>query len=216
MAEPDRGTKAVPEAAGDASRGPGSRTGSGKPGIAGRIRASGPFGWALLALALAAAIVLVVAEFSEISFRTIGIAACDDPESTAICSTTGHESHGYALLILAVLACVMAVGAIVGRSRAAALAVTVIGAAVLAIALGIDQPKLDDTRGLGTRYADVAGHTGGGFKLELIGGVLLILCGGLAMFRAREEQSPREPRSREDRQRERERERDERATTARS
>jgi uncharacterized protein YndB with AHSA1/START domain len=100
-----------------------------------------------------------------------------------VCTTSGHESHAYALVILAPLGLLMALGAVAGRSRAAAIATAVVGVVVLVIALAIDLPKLDDKRNLDALYDDVVGHTGVGFKLELAGGVLLLLAGGLALVR---------------------------------
>jgi hypothetical protein len=202
LAEPDRGAEAVPEAANDASRGEaGSARALGR-GIAVRIKGSGPFGWLLLALGLAAAVLLVVADLSEISSRTIGIGACTDRAGTGVCSTSGHESHAWALVILAPLALVMVWGAVVGRSRAAALALAAIGATVLVIALAIDLPKLDDKRNLDALYDDVVAHTGPAFRLELVGGVLLVLVGGLALVRP-EAREPRLRRRRRDRDRDR-------------
>jgi hypothetical protein len=145
-----------------------------------------------------ATILLVVAEFSTISYRTIGIGACSDRVGGGVCRTSGHSSHGFALLILAPVALVMAWGAVVGRSRAAAIALACLGVVVLGlIALAIDFPKLDDKRGLDTFYNDVTAHTGTGYRLELVGGVLLLLAGGLAVFRPEpgEPRTEREPRS---------------------
>jgi hypothetical protein len=148
------------------------------------LRLSGVLGWVLLALTLVAAVLLVVADFSTISHRTIGIGACSDRVDPGVCRTTGHESHAFALVILAPVALVMGWGAVVGRSRAAAVALVAIGVAVLLIALAIDLPKLDDKRNLNIRYNDVAAHTDSAFKVELTGGVLLLLAGGLALTRA--------------------------------
>jgi hypothetical protein len=131
-----------------------------------------------------------VAEFSTISFRSIGIGACSDRVDAGVCQTLGHESHSFALLILAPVALVMGWGAVVGRSRAAAVAVAAIGVAVLVIALAIDQPKLGDRRNLNIRYNEVQAHTGSAFRVELTAGVLLLLAGGLALVRAG---SPPEP-----------------------
>jgi hypothetical protein len=185
LAEPERGAEAVPEAANDASRGDAGRTSARGRGIAVRIKASGPFGWLLLVLGFAAAVLLVVADLSEISYRTIGIGACVDRAGSGVCTTSGHESHAWALVILAPFVLVMAWGAVVGRSRAAGLALAAIGVAVLLIALAIDQPKLDDKRGLDTLYDDVVGHAGSAFKIELVAGVLLVLVGGLSLMRER-------------------------------
>jgi hypothetical protein len=139
----------------------------------------------LLGLGVVAAVLLVVADFSQISYRTIGIGACVDRAGTGVCTTSGHESHAWALVILAPFALMMAWGAVIGRSRAAGLALIMIGVAVLVITLAIDQPKLDDKRGLDTLYDDVVGHTGSAFKVELVAAVLLVLVGGLALMRER-------------------------------
>jgi hypothetical protein len=188
LTEPDRGAEAVPEAANDASRGSAARTRASRGDFWVRIRDSGRLGWLLLALALAAAAVLVVAEFTTISSRTIHIGACEDRVGSAKCHTTGHASNGYALLILALAGLVMAWGAIVGRSRAAAIALAAVGVAVLVVALAIDLPKLNDNFGLDVLYNDVRTHIGTAFKLELVGGVLLLLAGGLALGRLGEEE----------------------------
>jgi hypothetical protein len=136
LAEPDRGAEVVPEAANDASRATAGSTRSPGGSFADRIRASGPFGWLLLLVALAAAVLLVAADFSQISFRTIGIGACVDRAGTGVCTTAGHDSHWYSLVILAPLGLLMVLGAVVGRSRAAALAAVAVGVVVLVIALG--------------------------------------------------------------------------------
>jgi hypothetical protein len=187
LAEPDRGAEAVPEAANDASRGSAARTDAATGDFSRRIRDSGRLGWVLLGLAFVAAVVLVVAEFSTVSYRTIGIGACADRVGPDKCRTIGHDAHAYALVILAVVGLVMAWGAVVGRSRAAAFATAAIGIAVLVIALALDLPGLDDQRGLEKLYNDVGTHVGNGFRLELLGGVLLLLVGGLAVGRLGEE-----------------------------
>jgi hypothetical protein len=187
LAEPDRGAEAVPEAANDASRGSAARTDAATGDFSRRIRDSGRLGWVLLGLAFVAAVVLVVAEFSTVSYRTIGIGACADRVGPDKCRTIGHDAHAYALVILAVVGLVMAWGAVVGRARAAAFATAAIGIAVLVIALALDLPGLDDQRGLEKLYNDVGTHVGNGFRLELLGGVLLLLVGGLAVGRLGEE-----------------------------
>jgi hypothetical protein len=136
---------------------------------------------------------LVLADFSQLSYRTIGIGACSDRVDPGVCKTYGHDSHSYVLVVVGLLALVMAWGAVVGRSRAAAVAVGAVGVVVLFIALVIDLPKLDEKRGLEVRYNDVSAHTGAAFKLELTGGVLLLLVGGLALVRAGSEAEPWQP-----------------------
>jgi hypothetical protein len=136
-------------------------------------------------------VLLLVADLSEISHRTIGIGACVDRAGSGVCETSGHESHAWALAILAPFALVMAWGAVIGRSRAAAFALVAVGVAVLAIALAIDQPKLDDKRDLDALYDDVVGHAGPAFKIELVAGVLLVLVGGLGLARPEPGRRPR-------------------------
>src|SRR3954464_788186 len=165
LAEPDRGAEAVPEAANDASRGSAGRADAASRDFPRRIRDSGRLGWLLLGLAFVAAVVLVVAEFSTVSYRTIGIGACADRVGADKCRTIGHDAHAYSLLILAVVGFLMAWGAVVGRSRAAAYATAAIGIAVLVIALALALPSLDDTRGLEQLYNNVQTHTGWGFRL---------------------------------------------------
>ena len=133
---------------------------------------------------------LVVADFSQISYRTIGIGACVDRAGTGVCTTAGHESHWYSLVILAPLALLMALGAVAGRTRAAALAVIAVGVAVLVIALAIDLPKLHDKRNLDascttTWLATPARRSSSSWWA----GCCCLLAGGLALVRP-------EPRSR--------------------
>src|SRR5947199_7683897 len=87
LAEPDRGAEAVPEAANDASRGSAARTDAAGADFWVRIRDSGRLGWVLLALSLVAGVVLVAAEFSTVSYRTIGIGACADRVGVDKCRT---------------------------------------------------------------------------------------------------------------------------------
>jgi len=126
---------------------------------------------------------LFLAELATLSYRTIGIGACSDRVSSGECTTTGGDAHSYALWLLALMVLVLAVGAAVGRSRPAALGVLVAGIAVLVIALLLDLPDLDDTRGIETRYNQVAAHTGAAFPFELVGGVLAVAAGLLALTR---------------------------------
>ena len=74
--------------------------------------------------------------------------------------------------MLGVVRALLALGAAVGRSRPAAFALVVVGVVVLVIALALDRPTLDDTRGLEAYYGDdgTEPQTGGGYTLELIAG----------------------------------------------
>ena len=183
MTEPDGGRMATPEATADDSRGSDARQRSGAPGIAGRIRASGVLGWAVLALSLTASVVLFVTELSTLSYRTIGIGGCESRVNPGVCTTTGADAHGHALWLIALLVLLFGFGAAVGKSRPAGLAVAVCGAVVLGIALIADAPDLGGLRGLDANYMTVAAHTGSAFWLELVGGALAVAAGLLGMRR---------------------------------
>ena len=145
MAEPEARRASAAESRGEDSRGIRPANGSFAAAAAARLRASGPLGWAVFGLGVVAAILLVAAELSNLRHTTVITASCHDlagPDADK-CSRTGGQQHSYALILLALLLLVMTWGAVVGRARAAALAMIAIGAAVLVIAIANDLP---DTR----------------------------------------------------------------------
>jgi hypothetical protein len=144
----------------------------------------------VVAAALLAALLLVVTEFSTVASVDVGNTSCEviqdaDPELADRCSLSGFERNGGSLLLVAALIAVMGWGAGVGRSRAAAVALVVLGAAVLAWALLVDLPVTDETGALGNSFEGARGQAGTGLTLEIAAGVLTILAGGLGL-RARE------------------------------
>jgi hypothetical protein len=186
LTEPDRGRLTTPEAAADDSRGSAVRPRRSEAGIAGRIRASGPHAWLVLALGLASAVLLFVTELTRLSYRTIGIGACDSRvQNPGVCTTDGGDAHHHIFWLLAAAVLFFAFGAAVGGSRPAGAALAACGTAVLIVAVAIDLPKLDDLRGLDATYTEVAAHTGTGFWLELVGGALAVVAGVLGMRRRR-------------------------------
>ena len=196
MTEPDGGRVATSEAAGDDSRSSAVRPRRSGAGIAGRIRASGLSGWLVLGLALASAVLLFATELSRLSYRTIGIGACDSRvQNSGVCTTTGGDAHHHVFWLLAVAVVVFAFGAAVGHSRPAAAAVAALGVAVLIVAILIDQPKLGGTRNLEQLYTEVHGHTGPAFWLEIAGGALAVVAGLLGMRRRPERSARRENQS---------------------
>jgi hypothetical protein len=154
-----------------------------------RVAAAGPLAWAVLLLGLAAAVLMVMTEFTTIHSVRLGDTTCGaaDAADRNKCLTSGGDQHGYTLLLLAAVAALMTVGAVVGRSRPAAIALGVVGLVVLFVALVLDLPSLDSTRGLEARYSNVSAQTGGAFKLELIAGALALLAGALAFVRLRDD-----------------------------
>jgi hypothetical protein len=145
--------------------------------IAVRIRDSGPTGWLLLTLATLSALALFLTELSTLSYRTIGIGGCESRVDPGVCTTSAGDAHNHAFWIIAVFVLVFAVGAALGRSRPAAVALIALGALVLVWSLSRDAPKLGSLRGLDAIYTNVRAHTGAGFYLELLGGVFAVAAG---------------------------------------
>lgn len=182
---------APPGTAGDDSRGSTARPSSRTRRIADAIRDSGPFGWVLLVLGGGAGLAMIVTEFLTLSSFDIGITSCQDAlnvtqgKFTKLCTTTGHQHHHWALVVLGLLAIAMTLGVVVGRSRPAAVALTGIGVAVLVIAVAIDHPYFDKTRGLELLFPQnqIHGKSGTGYLVEIAAGVAAIAAGGLGFLR---------------------------------
>ena len=122
----------------------------------------------LLALTLVACALLAVAEFMDLNHIEI---------LTVTRQGVGVGSHhGYALLIIAVFAAGMAIGAWRG-ARPAALAVAALGAAALIIVLVVDAPDVDATGLYGRNYEQAKAVADSGFRIESIGAVLLLFAG---------------------------------------
>jgi hypothetical protein len=145
-----------------------SRLGS---GIAAHPRA---VRWALAALGLAGAILLVVSEVLPVTHVKVITVVLPDSERT------GFDQNSGAMLILGLLALPMLLGAALGASRPAMVAVAAIGVIALLIALLSDLPDVTKT---GTifreRYEDAAAQAQIGFTFEWLGAVLLILSAAL-------------------------------------
>lgn len=125
---------------------------------------------ALFALALVACVLLVVAEFLDLnSIRIITVTE----EGIGVGS-----NHGYALLIIAVAAAVMAFGAFRG-SRPAGVALAILGIAALAIVLLVDLPEVDEEGLYGRDYERAEAQAESGFYVETAGAILLLFTGVL-------------------------------------
>jgi hypothetical protein len=141
---------------------------------------------ALLILPLAGAGLLVVAEFSTLYEVHVGATVPPGASSDA------GAHHGYALALVAAAAAVMAVGAVRGRSRPAAVALAVLGAAALGVALLADRPVTDDTGLYGETYAAARAEAGPALALELVGGAA-ILAGAVLILLAPSRPGRRDP-----------------------
>jgi hypothetical protein len=159
---------------------------------------AGLLSWLLLALGIAAGVMAIVAEFSTISYVTVVTATCEDladPRLADRCQLDGVERHSYALALLGLFAILMAWGAVVGRSRPAALALVAVGLVLLGIGFLSDWPEADKTGLIGEAYEATA-HRGTGLWLELAAGGLMVAVGVAALLtvlRVREPEREPEP-----------------------
>jgi hypothetical protein len=133
--------------------------------------------WVLAALGFAGAALLVISEFSTVTHVKAITVVLPNSERT------GFDQNSGAMLILGLLALPMLVGAVLGASRPAMVAVAAIGVIALLIALLGDLPDVTRT---GTifreRYEDAKAEARVGFTFEWLGAVLLILSAGLLLL----------------------------------
>jgi hypothetical protein len=171
-----KGLRGDPKAVGDSSRGTAA--------FRARFRRSGAVGPVILALGVGAALALILAEVSTLYSIEVETASCSDladPDLTDACDTTGGEQHSYALIPVALLVAVMAVGAGLGGSRPAGFALLAAGMIVLGIALIADLSATTKTGEIGSNFASAEAVKGTGFWLELGGGLLASLAGALRL-----------------------------------
>jgi hypothetical protein len=152
-----------------------------------------PTGVSPVAIAVAAAAVLagvlmlltLVSTVISVDLRNTSCEVIYDssPDLADNCSQTGLERSSVALLLLGLLTFAMGIGAAFGRSRPAAVALIVIGVAVLGITLLGDLPASDDAGLIGRDYAEATASAGAGLWFELIGGLLAVGAGLLRLLR---------------------------------
>jgi hypothetical protein len=139
---------------------------------------------ALLVLPLAGAALLIAAEFSTLYDIRVVTAM---PEGGTF-SAGGH--HGYALGVIGVAIAVMTLGAVLGGSRPAAVAVLALALVALAIALLIDLPDVHETGLIGRTYDAAEAEPRAGFYLEIAGGCAALLGGALIVLARPRRRSP--------------------------
>lgn len=131
---------------------------------------------------------MVVSEITDIVVVDLSGKGCADavasPEVAEDCEITGGDQHSFALFAVAALTAVMAVGAGLGGSRPAGIALIVAGVIVLGIALIGDLPDTSSTGQVGPSFDDAEANPGIGFWLELIAGALAVAAGGLRLWAA--------------------------------
>jgi hypothetical protein len=171
-----KGPRDDPKAVGDFSRGIAA--------FRARFGRSGAVGALVLALGLAAALLLVLTEVTTLFSIDVATASCSDladPDLADRCNTTGGEQHSFALVPIAVLVGVMAVGAGLGGSRPAGMALIGAGVVVLAITLAFDLPDTTKTGEVGSSFASAEAVKGAAFWFELVAGVLAVAAGVLRL-----------------------------------
>jgi hypothetical protein len=134
-----------------------------------------PLRLALLAPPLVGAVLLVAAELSTLYDVRVVTAV---PEGGSF--ATGPH-HGYAQAVIAVGIGVMSVGAALGGSRPAAVAVLVLAAGSLAISLLVDLPDVHETGLIGRTYDAAVAEPRAGLYLEIAGGCAALLGGALML-----------------------------------
>jgi hypothetical protein len=158
------------------------------------LRRAGPAGLLVLALGLAAAALLIVAEGSTVQSVETELASCEDLaplDNRGDCVKSGGEKHGGALYLIGIVAGFAAFAAGVMHVRVAAYALLVLGLVALGIGLIGDLPDVGDRGSLGAAYEQGDGEVkaGIGLTLELIGGALCVAA-GMAGLRATRYQRP--------------------------
>ena len=142
----------------------------------------------VLVLGLAAAVLMLLAETSTLFEIEVETATCDDlanPAQADQCETTGGEQHSWALVPVAILTGLMAVGAGLGRSRPAAAAIVAAGLVVLGIALIGDLPDTNETGEIGSSFTAAHAVKGAGLWYELAAGALAVAAGALRLLAGR-------------------------------
>ena len=133
-------------------------------------------------MAVLAALLLVIAEFSAVATVDVASGSCEvindaNPELADRCELSGFERNGGSFLLLALLAAAMGVGAGLGGSRPAAIALVVVGVLVLGWSLLVDLPVTDETGAIGRNFEGATASAGAGLTLEIVAGVLLVAAG---------------------------------------
>jgi hypothetical protein len=125
----------------------------------------------------AAAAMLGVSQFTDIFHLT-------PPGGEALESISASDQHGYATLVLAIFALILLVATMVARGQqlgqVAAVAIAVCGVVALLIFLIGDLPKVNNVGTLNDprqSFIDAEAKPVAGFWLELVGALVLTVCG---------------------------------------
>lgn len=141
----------------------------------------------MASLGALAALLMIATEFLTVASVDVASGSCEvindaNPAMADRCKLSGFERHGGALLLLGVLTLTMALGASVGRSRPAAIALVAIGVLVLAFALLVDLPEAGKTGSIGQNFEGAEGSPGAGLFTEILAGALALGAGLLRLL----------------------------------
>ena len=153
-----------------------------------RFGGAGAVGLLALGLGFAAALLMLLAETATLYSIEVDTATCGDladPDLADACETTGGEQHSWALVPVALLTALMAVGAGLGGSRPAAVALAAAGLVVLGIALIGDLPDTNETGEIGSSFTSARAVKGAGLWYEIMGGALAVVAGAVRLVPGR-------------------------------
>ena len=133
----------------------------------------------ILAGTVLGSVLLIVAEFTTLF--TVHVATTSHPIKTV----TAGSHHSYALIPIALLAVALAVGVFRESSRAALLAIGLLGIVTLAIAMIADLPDANAT-GLASsganHFVSASSTPGAGMYLETLGAAVLVITCGVGLM----------------------------------
>ena len=153
----------------------------------GAFRGASPLAIGVSAAGLLAAVLLVVTEFSTVASVDVANGSCEvindaNPDLADRCELSGFERNGGSFLLLAALAAFMGLGAGLGGSRPAAVALAAVGVAVLGWGLLVDLPVTNDTGALGRNFEGATAAAGPGLTIELVAGGLALAAGAIRLL----------------------------------
>jgi hypothetical protein len=155
--------------------------------LTGAVRTAGPVTLIVLGLGVVGAVLVILAEFSTIvRVDVLTTGTCEEIADTRLrdaCNSGGFEQHGGAFILLGAVALLMTWGVVRRASVPAALALVAIGFVILVFSVARDVTKTDDTGLVGLQYEEADAKAGSGLYMELAGGIMLILAGGLGLVR---------------------------------
>ncbi len=130
------------------------------------------------AAGLLGAVLLAVSTFATVvQIKVLTTTQVDGKDLTV----SGSDLHSVALVVVALFAFVMLVGAVRG-ARPAMVALAACGLLALGLIVGLDVPELDNTGQVSQFYEDVSAGAASGFYLETLGAMLLVASGGLMLI----------------------------------